>query len=301
MAIIVGSARVDERGKYSGGAAGDQTGREVATQNFYVHKQGWYVLRAKSDAHANAIASKMLQACNNNNIGYDQGNRLGVINYGIGTSVKTECDCSSLVRQCVKEATGVDAGNFTTANEVSKLVATGLFTNVGKYNSGTALYNGDVLVTCTQGHTVVICSGANARGGSAANNTNSGTANVFYCVKAGGTCYSEVKNTTDYAGVENKKVTDLAVRVDNGTVQYRVHILGGSWLPWVSGYNWNDGNNGYAGNGKAIDGIQIKSSHGGIKYRVSNIGTVNYLPWVTEASDYAGIFGKAIDKIQITF
>lgn len=299
MAVIVGSARVDERGRYSGGMAGDQTGREVATENFYVHRQGWYVIRAKSDAHANAIAQKMLQACNNNNIGYDQGNRLGVVNYGIGTSVKTDCDCSSLVRQCVKEATGVDAGNFTTANEVQVLIATGLFRNVGRYTGSMALYNGDILVTCTKGHTVIVVSGANPRVGSVT--PSSSTANVFYAVRAGGRAYAEVKNTTDYAGVENKSVTDLAVRVDNGNVQYRVHVLGRSWLPWVSGYNWNDGNNGYAGMGKVIDGIQIKSSHGGIKYRVSTVGSTNYLPWVTEDSDYAGIYGKAIDKVQITF
>ena len=30
--ILVGSARHDERGKYSGGTAGDQTGQEVTTQ-----------------------------------------------------------------------------------------------------------------------------------------------------------------------------------------------------------------------------------------------------------------------------
>ena len=98
MTILVGSARIDERGKATGGQAGDQTGKEVMIQNFYVHPKGWYILRPKDGNHANKIASAMITACDNNNIGYDQSNRLGVIKYGINTTTKTEADCSSLVR-----------------------------------------------------------------------------------------------------------------------------------------------------------------------------------------------------------
>lgn len=168
MAIIVGSARVDERGKYNSGAAGDQlqkgtndTAGEVSMQNMYTHSKGWYVLRPKSAAHAKAIAERMKAACKNAKLGYDQYNRLGVIKYGIDTDTKTECDCSSLVRQCVKEATGVDAGNFTTANECTKLAATGLFESKFTYVSQakTPVYDGDVLVTKTKGHTVIVVSG----------------------------------------------------------------------------------------------------------------------------------------------
>ena len=43
--IIIGSARHDENGKYSGGMVGDQTGKEVSTQNFYVSSKGWYIKR----------------------------------------------------------------------------------------------------------------------------------------------------------------------------------------------------------------------------------------------------------------
>ena len=35
MAVKVGSARIDENGKAHGGKAGDQTGKEVSTQNWY--------------------------------------------------------------------------------------------------------------------------------------------------------------------------------------------------------------------------------------------------------------------------
>lgn len=167
MATIIGSARIDERGKLSGGTAGDQkqvssvndTVGEVSMQNFYVHSKGWLILRPKDAGIANKIAANMKTACNNPNIGYDQGNRLGIITYGVNTKTKTECDCSSLVRQCIKEASGKDPGNFTTANEASMLEASGLFESKKSYTSGTTLYTGDVLVTKTKGHTVIVTDG----------------------------------------------------------------------------------------------------------------------------------------------
>lgn len=167
MAILIGSARSDERGKLTGGAAGDQKQvsstndkvGEVSMQNFYVHSKGWYLLRPKDAAIADKIANNMKAACNNANIGYDQGNRLGIITYGIHTKTKTECDCSSLVRECIKEASGKDPGNFTTANEASVLEASGLFKKRTAYTATTVLYTGDILVTKTKGHTAVVVSG----------------------------------------------------------------------------------------------------------------------------------------------
>ena len=75
MSIKVGSARIDERGKISGGKAGDQTGKELSIQNFYVHSKGWYIIRPKSIEHAKKIAKAMETACNNKHIGYDQNER----------------------------------------------------------------------------------------------------------------------------------------------------------------------------------------------------------------------------------
>lgn len=164
--MIIGSARIDERGKINGGAAGDQKQRstpdyvgEVSMQQMYTHKKGWYVVRPKKAKHAEAIASRMMAACNNPNLGYDQYNRLGVISNGITSKVKTECDCSSLVRACVKEGTGKDPGNFSTADEVAVLERTGLFERQVAYSYGMTLYNGDILVTKTKGHTAIVVSG----------------------------------------------------------------------------------------------------------------------------------------------
>ncbi len=159
MSINIGHASIDENGKIIGGSAGDQTGKEVCARSYYMHSKGWYLLRPKEVAHAIAIAEAMLRACNNPYIGYDQGNRLGIIKYGTDTKTKTECDCSSLVRQCVIEGTGKDPSNFTTANEVSKLEATGLFEKAVAVTTNTVLYDGDILVTKTKGHTVIVVSG----------------------------------------------------------------------------------------------------------------------------------------------
>ena len=161
MAVIIGSARHDEHGNcYSGGKAGDQTGQEVSTQKFYNHSKGWNVLRAKDNKVAEKLAEAMKIACGNKNIGYDQSERYGIIKHGINTKVKTECDCSSLVRACIIYASGKDVGDFNTSNERSVILKSGLFDDMGTYKVGDTLYNGDILVTRTKGHTVIVVSGA---------------------------------------------------------------------------------------------------------------------------------------------
>lgn len=120
-------------------------------------------MRAKSVPVANAIAKAMLQACENDNIGYCQGHRTTVIEQlrKSGSlakiSAKTEADCSSLVRACCIQA-GFDPGNFNTSTEVSALKVTGQFMEPITVTSGTKLYNGDILVTKTKGHTVAVVS-----------------------------------------------------------------------------------------------------------------------------------------------
>ena len=165
MAIIIGSARIDEYGKASGGKAGDQKQKaspdykgEVSMQNFYDVGKWGYVLRAKEVQDATSIAVAMYRACCNPNIGYNQNQRLQIITYGTNAQKPINCDCSSLVRQCVREA-GIEVGNFTTYNEASVLAATGQFEKI-TYKKGMALYLGDILVTKTKGHTVIVTSGA---------------------------------------------------------------------------------------------------------------------------------------------
>ena len=165
--VKVGSARIDERGKISGGKAGDQTKNEVSTQNYYVHSKGWRVFRAKDRVHALRIGECMKKACDNNKIGYDQYQRNTLYDkakkVGFDVSKVTEnceTDCSALVRVCCEYAgiTGLPSG-FRTANMASYLLKTGKFIELkgDKYTKKSSyLGSGDILVTKTSGHTVVV-------------------------------------------------------------------------------------------------------------------------------------------------
>lgn len=169
MAVKIGSARIDENGRAHGGQAGDQTGKEVSTQNWYLNSKGWRVYRAKNPAVAEKIGQCMERACANNAIGYDQYQRNTLYKeaekVGFDVSkVTTPCetDCSALVRVCCAYAgiLGLPEG-FRTGNMPTNLAKTGAFTELtgSKYQEqSTYLGRGDILVTKTSGHTVVVLS-----------------------------------------------------------------------------------------------------------------------------------------------
>jgi len=173
MSVKIGSARIDENGRAKGGKAGDQTGREVSTQSWYKHAKGWRVFRAKDPAVAAKIAQDMQWACDNSHIGYDQGQRLTLydVSKPLGFnchSVRTNCetDCSALVRVCCAYA-GVPLPNFRTPTEPAALLDSGAFVELkgAKYtDSDKYLKRGDILVTRTQGHTVVVLSNGSKAG-----------------------------------------------------------------------------------------------------------------------------------------
>ena len=207
MGIIFGSARIDENGNIAGGAAGDQTGKEVSTQAFYRHEKGWHCLRPKSADVAAKIATAMQQACDNPDIGYGQNQRNTVMTqlkkYGSLAAIKTKCeaDCSSLVRACIYQATGKDVGDIYTGNLASALEASGLFEKRFSVSSESKLYNGDVLVTKTKGHTVIVVSGRprQSSGGGGSVNVSGDT----YTVQKGDTL-------SEIAAAMGVSVSDLA-------------------------------------------------------------------------------------------
>lgn len=134
--------------------------------------------------------------------------------------------------------------------------------------------------------------------------------NFTYAVRVeGGTIYPFVRNLQDFAGVQGRKITDIAIKCDVGSVSYRVHVLGKGWLPYVSGCNWNDSNNGYAGNGRVIDAVQViyhppVGSWQKAQYRISPVKR-GYYSWqyndeTTGGQDgYAGAFGVPMDRFQL--
>lgn len=133
---------------------------------------------------------------------------------------------------------------------------------------------------------------------------------VFYRVKTKAVGWlPQIKNLEDYAGIPGQAVTGFMVKASKGSIKYRAHIKGGSWLPWVTGYNVKDAVNGFAGDFREIDAIQIYYvSPGGekhkVKYRVSPKNG-NYYDWQTNVEKtngqdgYAGAFGRSVDRIQI--
>lgn len=166
--LIVGSARIDENGRTSGGKKGDDTYKEVSFQEFYYHSKGWTLIRAKDPTVAKRLAQAMIEACENDNVGYSQDShgcsRNYVKKYGSFAQITERIneDCSGLIGGCVYQATGIDvfaSGNMYTGNEVEKLKATGLFDIYYTVDHSTCLCDGDILVTKTTGHTVMVVLG----------------------------------------------------------------------------------------------------------------------------------------------
>ncbi len=135
---------------------------------------------------------------------------------------------------------------------------------------------------------------------------------VIYQVYAGGKWWGEIKNfnetnTNGYAGVFGKEISGIRVRLSNGKkVTVRSHLVGkgtGDWLAAIQ--KWDNTSNGYSGwKGKPTDCISMKAEGYTLKYRVHTKGG-KWLGWIKkyDITDYdnglAGIYGKAIDAVQI--
>lgn len=137
--------------------------------------------------------------------------------------------------------------------------------------------------------------------------TPSTNVNVYYRVKTQKHGWlPEVKNLEDFAGFEGSPITDIAIRVDKGSVKYRVHVLGGGWLPYVTGCNINDYQNGFAGEGKAIDALEVYyftpdniAPFKKAKYSVNNYSWQHDNERGGGQDGYAGIIGTPITKLRL--
>ena len=315
MDIIIGSARISEHGTISG-TAGDQDQKktpdysgEVSLEAFYVDSDGWVVMRPKSARVASNIAANMYLACNNINIGYSQYERAGVLKNGLDTDVPTNADCSSLVRACVKAASGIDPGNFTTSGEVKALTATELFEKPFQYMRGMALCPGDVLITGrlpygSKGHTAIVVIGEKR--------PSDDTVHATYAVRLAGekNYLPAVTDLTDYAGIIRHPVSGVYITVSLGSIGYRLHKIGGYWTRYY-----------FDGEKCEIDGsadcIEVyyytpedyANEHGYLyaKYRVSPSGSDGYYDWqyddekdsTIDMDGYAGAFCVPFDKFQL--
>ena len=170
MAIRIGHASIDEKGKSTGGTAGDQNGKEVCIRSWY--SGGWeFLARAKNPAIAEKIAVACEAGCANTYIGYDQNQRNSLnvqaqkVAYDLSKiNIACETDCSAFVSVCVLAA-GVKlsySGNLPSTRTLkSALTKTGefeIFTEEKYLNQTKYLCRGDIL--CKAGsHTVIVLDG----------------------------------------------------------------------------------------------------------------------------------------------
>lgn len=174
----------DERGRYAGGKAGDQTGTEYQIMNWY--SRPWFcVLRFNDTKIATMIADMATKAAQNNLIGYDQGTagnsndrysfwrHLKASNYDPAQiTVACESDCSASTAAIVKGA-GYRLNNarlkavsiyLTTRNmrAAMKIAGAKVLTDRKYLTSGDYLKAGDILLNDNHHVAIAVTTGAKA-------------------------------------------------------------------------------------------------------------------------------------------
>lgn len=174
----------DERGRYAGGKAGDQTGTEYQIINWY--SRPWLcVLRFNDAKIATMIADMATKAAQNNLIGYDQGTagnsndrysfwrHLKASNYDPAQiTVACESDCSASTAAIVKGA-GYRLNNarlkavsiyLTTRNmrAAMKIAGAKVLTDRKYLTSGDYLKAGDILLNDNHHVAIAVTTGAKA-------------------------------------------------------------------------------------------------------------------------------------------
>lgn len=161
---MISNSGHDERGKYHGGQAGDQTGTEWQLREWYNYKGGWTcVLRHPINAVRDMIGNLAVESANNIHIGYNQDRRLTYwqelqkVGYRPAyIEINCDSDCSAGVSAIVK-ATGyllgvtelqrVSAGNTTnTLRNSLKAVGFEVLTDRKYLTSDKYLLKGDIIL-----------------------------------------------------------------------------------------------------------------------------------------------------------
>ena len=189
-------------------------------------------------------------------------------------------------------------------------------------NTGSSSYG--AVLEQTRYNSQISCAGrpkysgsSSSSGSSTSTSTTKQTVpDVTYCVRTKNRGWlPTVKNLTDYSGVENDPITDVAIKVSEGSIWYQVHSKKNGWLGKITGFSTTDSSK-YAGDGTEIDAIKIyyttpasirnKGNVYCASYRVSPIGSTSYYANqidtdTTNGMDgYAGDLGKSMDKLQIS-
>lgn len=252
----------DERGKYAGGKAGDQTGTEYQIMNWY--SRPWLcILRFEDAKIAAMIADMATKAARNDLIGYDQGTagnsndrytfwqHLKASNYDPAQiTIACESDCSASTAAIVKGA-GYRLNNaklkavsiyLTTRNMRQALKNAGakVLTDKKYLNSGDYLKAGDILLN--DSHHVAIAVTSGSESGDTSTNTTTKTnasTTLSKTPKFVGKVTANSLNVRTWAGTENPQLRSYptlakgnlidvcdTVKAKDGSSWYYIRIAG---------------------------------------------------------------------------
>jgi len=128
-----------------------------------------------------------------------------------------------------------------------------------------------------------------------------------------------VINDSDYAGIYGSDVIGIAMKLSNGAkIHYQAHLWEGDseewygdpkWLPSVTGYNWNDTENGFAGDARPIDAFTVWTDDKKVEvlYQAHGRKSGKWYEYVSsfdhnihdEDKGFAGVIGDPIDGIRM--
>lgn len=244
----------DERGRYAGGKAGDQTGTEYQIMNWY--SRPWLcVLRFNDAKIAAMIADMATKAAQNNLIGYDQGTsgnsndrysfwqHLKASNYDPAQiTVACESDCSASTAAIVKGA-GYRLNNarlkavsiyLTTRNmrAAMKIAGAKVLTDRKYLTSGDYLKAGDILLNDNHHVAIAVTTGAKASTLSTPTILSKTpkwvgkvTANTLNVRTWAGTEYAQLKSYPTLAKGNLVDVCDI-IKAKDGASWYYIRIAG---------------------------------------------------------------------------
>lgn len=211
MGVRMSNCGHDERNKYSGGQAGDQTGNEWYLRAWYAYPWN-YVIRWKDAALGNLFADLAVEAAENNLVGYDQNQRdtfwthLKASGYRPSKiTVACEADCSSgtvaLIKAVghlkgIKELQNCNAtytGNmmeyFRSANGKKYFEVL-----TGRYLADSSLAKrGDINLNIVHHVNITVDNGANAGSGASSSGGSAGTSSGSSAVLRKGSTGAAVK------------------------------------------------------------------------------------------------------------
>ncbi|MGI1726480.1 peptidoglycan recognition protein family protein [Pediococcus acidilactici] len=148
--------------------------------------------------------------------------------------------------------------------------------------------------------------------------SNKKNVDVTYAMhQRNGRWLSPVKNAgsgaNGFAGTPYSAHDMLYIKVNHGSLMYRVHTIEDGWLPFVHKANKNDTVNGVAGiKGHTIDGVQMYyttpkgETYQQAYYRSQSTQRAGYLGTcadngtVNGYDSWAGMYGEPLDRLQIS-